>query len=137
MYKFVLFPGCFSSTDFLSHLKYSSVVWLLLNQRANWPPVPVAIPPYFPKIEDSLPSHRCSSLRQSRSADANRRQPISYTSHLLCYPYPALTGGAAEPGNGGTLRPVFCRTVSACSLASGQKVWVLRGAWGLKHTSDK
>lgn len=58
------------------------------------------------------------------SADADRRLPFSYASHLLCYPYCAFTEGAAEAGNGGTLRPVFCRAVSACSLASGQKIWV-------------
>jgi len=36
-------------------------------------------------------------------ADANRTLPFSSdVSRLLRYPYPSLTEGAAEPGNGGT-----------------------------------
>lgn len=56
------------------------------------------------------------------SADANRRLPFSRMSHLLCCP--SLTEGATDPGNGGSPRPVLCRAVSACYLASGQEVWL-------------
>lgn len=75
--------------------------------KVNWPPVPVAIPPYFLKIEKPSVSHRCSSLRQSMSADENRTLLFSYASHLLCYPYLFLIEGAAEPGKGPQGSPQF------------------------------
>lgn len=79
--------------NFLSRLKYFSVVWLLLKQRVNWPPGPVALAQDFLKSEKSLAYYRCSSLRQCMNADASRMLPsCSSTSLLLCFPKLGLGG---------------------------------------------
>lgn len=82
VYKFLLFTGCFSSQKFL--FTFEVLLSHLAAKSVSLPPVPVAASPYFLRIEKAFAfSHRCSFLRQSMRADANRRLPFSFSSHLL------------------------------------------------------